>query len=217
MVVGATATTVSVRLAEAVWTGEPESVTRNVSGVLETRVDVLPEMTPAVLKVKPVGREPEVSVQVLAPVPPVEASVCEYATPWLPFGKEAVVTASRPTTLAVAVTAGMFVPLAVMREDPAATPVIGTVTVVAVARIVTVAGTVAAPGVPEVRLITTPPTGAGEESVSVRFCVAVPIMLTVGALNAMVAFTFTVPEPASNPGPLALMVVEPRFTPERVG
>ena len=74
-----------------------------------------------------------------------------------------------PTTFAVAVTAGMFVPLAVMMEVPGATPVIGTVTVVAVAKMVTVAGTVAAPGVPELRLMTTPPAGAGTDRVSVRF------------------------------------------------
>ena len=68
---------VSVRLAEAVWRGEPVSVTRKVSGAFEIRVDVVPEMTPVVLKVKPAGRVPEVRVQVLVPVPPVDASVCE--------------------------------------------------------------------------------------------------------------------------------------------
>ena len=77
MVVGATATMVSVKFTEAVWVGEPESVTRKVSGVLETRVDVVPEITPTVLKSKPLGKVPEVSVQVFVPVPPVEASVCE--------------------------------------------------------------------------------------------------------------------------------------------
>ena len=77
MVVGVTATMVSVKFTDAVWVGEPESVTRKVSGVLAIRVDVLPEITPAVLRSNPVGKVPAVSVQVLVPVPPVEASVCE--------------------------------------------------------------------------------------------------------------------------------------------
>ena len=119
--------------------------------------------------------------------------------------------------MAVAVTAGMFVPLAVMIEDPGATPVTGTVTVVVVAKMVTVAGTVATPGVPELRLMTTPPTGAGEESVKVRLCVAVPIMLTVGALKEIVALTLTLPVPATKPVPVALIAVEPSSTPVMVG
>ena len=119
--------------------------------------------------------------------------------------------------MAVAVTAGMFVPLAVMTEEPGATPVTGTVTVEVPAKMVTVAGTEAAPGVPETRLMITPPAGAGTESVRARVCVAVPMMLTVGALNAIVALTLTVPDPAIKPVPVAVMVVEPSNTPVTVG
>ena len=46
---------------------------------------------------------------------------------------------------------------------------------------------------------------------------AVPMMLTVGALNAIVALTLTVPDPAIKPVPVAVMVVEPSNTPVTVG
>ena len=57
--------TVSVRLTFAVWAGEPESVTLNVSAVaLATAVGV-PLIRPVDgLSVKPPGRVPEVSDQV---------------------------------------------------------------------------------------------------------------------------------------------------------
>ena len=42
-------------------------------------------------------------------------------------------------------------------------------------------------------------------------------MLTVGALNAMVALTLTFPVPATKPVPVALTAVEPSSTPVMVG
>ena len=62
--------------------------------------------------------------------------------------------------------------LAVIVADPAATPVIGTDTLVAFALMVTVPGTVAAPLLLDVRVMFKPPAGAGPDKFKVRFCVA---------------------------------------------
>jgi len=48
-------------------------------------------MTPAAESANPAGGVPDANDQVFEPVPPVAASVCEYAVPWTPFGNEAVV------------------------------------------------------------------------------------------------------------------------------
>ena len=95
------------------------------------------------------------------------------------MGSEAVEICKVPMTVAVALTGGRLVPDAVMLEVPAATPVTGTATEVAPARMVTVAGTVAAAVLLESRLMTTPPVGAGTERFSVRFWVALPTMVTL--------------------------------------
>ena len=60
--------------------------------------------------------------------------------------------------------------LAVMFAEPAATPVTGTVALVAPAANVAVAGTLAKPELSEVRLTVRPPSGAGDESSSVTNC-----------------------------------------------
>jgi hypothetical protein len=44
------------------------------------------------LSVSPGGREPDATAHVMAPVPPLEASVFEYCTPNMPAGKDVVVT-----------------------------------------------------------------------------------------------------------------------------
>jgi hypothetical protein len=44
-----------------------------------------------VFRARPFGKVPAVNCQVKAPVPPVDARLCEYATPTWPLGKEAVV------------------------------------------------------------------------------------------------------------------------------
>lgn len=74
---------------------------------------------------------------------------------------------------------------------PAATPVTGTVTVVAPTAMVAVAGTVAAAMLLELKVTTKPPTGAGPDKVKVRFFVSVPFTDKVSGVKAMVAVTWT--------------------------
>jgi hypothetical protein len=81
------------------------------------------------------------------------------------------------TTVTVAVAGAMLAALAVMVAEPAATPVTGTVAVVAPTAKDTVPGTVAAAGLLELRFTVTPPAGAAADKVSVKFCVAVPIIV----------------------------------------
>ena len=76
---------------------------------------------------------------------------------------------------------------AVTTELPAATPTTGTLTVLCVAGTVTLTGTVAAAVLPEVRFTSNPPTGAGVESVKVRFCVAVPTIECGEGVSVIVA------------------------------
>src|SRR5271165_2460818 len=68
---------------------------------------------------------------------------------------------------------------ALMVAEPAATPVTGTVVLVALAAKVTVAGTVATLVLLELTLTVRPPAGAGAERFNVRFCVAVPMMVAI--------------------------------------
>ena len=74
---------------------------------------------------------------------------------------------------------------------PAATPVTGTVTVVALAAIVTVAGTVAVDVDEELMLTVNPPAGAGPDRVRVRFLVSEPFSVMEAGARLMVAVTFT--------------------------
>ena len=61
----------------AVWTGEPESATLNVSGAI-TGVVGVPLITPvAPFRLKPAGNVPAVNCHIYAPVPPVAANVTE--------------------------------------------------------------------------------------------------------------------------------------------
>src|SRR5437588_10813894 len=75
---------------------------------------------------------------------------------------------------------------------PSATPVTVTVALVALAAMVTVAGTVATPVLLELRFITTPPAGAGADKFSVRFWVAVPVLVPRAEERLAVAVTCTV-------------------------
>ena len=72
-------------------------------------------------------------------------------------------------------------------ELPVATPTTGTLMVLCVAGTVTLTGTVAAAVLPDVRLTSNPPTGAGVESVKARFCVAVPTIARGEGVNVMEA------------------------------
>ena len=73
---------------------------------------------------------------------------------------------------------------------PALTPVTGTVTVVAFAAIVTVAGTVAVAVEEELMLTVNPPGGAGPDKVRVRFLVSAPFSVIEAGARLMVAVTF---------------------------
>ena len=79
--------------------------------------------------------------------------------------------------------------------DPAATPVTGTATVVALAAMATVAGTVAAAMDEELRVTVRPPVGAGPDNVRVRFLVSDPFIVNVAGVKLMVAVTLTAAVP----------------------
>ena len=86
------------------------------------------------------------------------------------------------TTVMVAVVSTMFGrAFAWMIAVPTTPLVTGTITLVAFAAMLTVAGTVATDVLLELRLMVNPPAGAGPESVKVRFCVeAVPTVRLLG-------------------------------------
>lgn len=117
-----------------------------------------------------------VSVIVTPPVGAGAASVTgnevDCPTPTVtPVGRP-IPPALCTVTLAVALTTLAALELAVMTADPAATPVTGTLTLVAPWGIVTELGTVAAAVLLERSVIATPPAGAAAERLSVAFCVA---------------------------------------------
>ena len=73
------------------WVSVPPPETCTVK-LLVWAVVGIPEMTPAVLKVKPAGSDdPEASDQVYGVVPPVAVRVWLYATPTVPLGRVVVV------------------------------------------------------------------------------------------------------------------------------
>jgi len=72
------------------------------------------------------------------------------------------------------------------------TPVTGTVVLVAFAIKLTVAGTVATVVSLELRFIAKPPGGAGTERFNVKFCVAVPTMLSWLGKKLAIPVTCTV-------------------------
>jgi hypothetical protein len=121
-----------------------------------------------------------------------EGSVIANVTDW---PSETEVFAGVPmapalATVTLAVASTIFGrALAWITVEPKATPVTGTLTVVAPTLKLTVAGTVAVAGVLELRLIVTPPAGAALESVSVKFCVTKPAMVAVLGVKLTVAFT----------------------------
>jgi hypothetical protein len=80
--------------------------------------------------------------------------------------------------------------LAEIVTDPADTPVTGTETIVAPVPKLTVAGTVATVGSLELRL-TVRGTGANTDRLSVRFCVAVPLIVRLAGEKLMVGVAGT--------------------------
>ena len=102
--------------------------------------------------------------------------------------------------------------LAVMIAEPGATPVIGTVALVAFVANATDAGTVATVVSLETRLIVRP-AGGGTDRFSLRSCVAVPVMFVAAGTKAIVAPTFTNSLPDEYPVAVARTLVEPKLTP----
>jgi hypothetical protein len=66
-----------------------------VSGVALAVAVGVPLIRPAdALSVNPAGKVPEVNCQLMEPVPPVAARVCEYGVPTTPFGRDTVAMVS---------------------------------------------------------------------------------------------------------------------------
>jgi hypothetical protein len=122
-------------------------------------------------------------------------------------------------TLTVAVALPMLGALAVIVTDPPATPVTGTGRLLTPVANVTVAGTVATVVSPELSL-TTSVAGAGAERFSVRFCVAVPLIVRLTGEKFMVGLvgeeppvTCTCPLAIAYPGAEAVIVADPALLP----
>src|ERR1035437_7289814 len=107
--------------------------------------------------------------------------------------------------------------LAWMVAEPAAMAVTGTVTTLEPGEKLTVAGTVTALVLLELRLTITPPAGAPADSVSVRFCVPAPLMVRLSGLKTTVAITCTAELAGVYPLAVALMFTAPKLTPVIVG
>jgi hypothetical protein len=122
-------------------------------------------------------------------------------------------------TVMVAVVSAKFGrELAWMTVEPVATPVTGTLTLVAFAANVTVAGTVATPGLSELTLTITPPGGAGDDRFNVRFCVTPwPIVMLTGEKLRAAPATCTVFVSLEKPGADAPIIAEPKLTPVTCG
>jgi len=102
--------------------------------------------------------------------------------------------------------------------EPAATPVIGTTTLVVFAGMVTVDGTVATAGLSELRFTVTPPAGAGPERLRVTLACAVVVPVTLGCANVSVAMTCTITTLLEdNVAPEAVTVADPTLTPQTSG
>jgi hypothetical protein len=163
---------VSVRVVVAVCGGEPASVTLKVSGTLVAVTVGVPPICPAEPSFNPVGSAPEISVQVRGGVPPVAVSVWEYGEfTWPPASAVVRMLSPAPTVMAAVVSGKAGKALAWIIVDPAPTPVMGTLTLVALAEKVTVAGIAATAALAELKF-TVNALGRGAAIVSVRFCAA---------------------------------------------
>jgi hypothetical protein len=97
------------------------------------------------------------------------------------------------TVTAVVASAMNGVALAWITAEPSETDVTGTFTLVANAGKLTLAGTVATPGVAELRFTVNPDAGAGAERFRTTGWVPIPAMVTVGCANVTTAVVCTVP------------------------
>jgi hypothetical protein len=107
--------------------------------------------------------------------------------------------------------------LAVIVVEPGPAPVTGTLAVVAPAAIVAVEGIVTICSGAALKLTIKPPAGAGDERVSVRFCVAGPVTVTFCGEKVSVAATWTAWTAGPYPGAEALMLADPKLTPVTCG
>ena len=176
------------------------STTLNVTGTPPETVVALgvPLITPPELRPRPPGRVlPLANDHVYGVVPLIAVRVWEKGTPNRAVVTELVVI-WRATTLTVRVTAGMLLAglLAVMIVVPPETPVIGTLTLVVLAWMVTVAGTVATEGLLELSVTTMPPVGADEDKLMNAWLTTGPVMLKgllPDQLSVSAAVTLVVP------------------------
>ena len=123
-----------------------------------------------------------------------------------------------PETDTVAVVSGILgILLAWMVAEPGARAVTGTCTVGEFPANVTVEGTDATVGSVEIRLIITPPAGAGNDRVRVRFCVPRPENESDGGANTAFAITCTVELAGAYPVAVAVILTVPKLTPDTVG
>ena len=76
---------------EAVWLVLSVTVAVKFDGPAVVGV---PLMVPAALSASPAGNDPDVTLQVFPPVPPLPPRVCEYETPTVPGASDVVVTVS---------------------------------------------------------------------------------------------------------------------------
>ena len=90
-------------------------------------------------------------------------------------------------TVTLVVASGMLVPLAWITEEPGVPLVTGTFALAAPAGKVTVGGTLATPGLLELRVMVRPVDGAAAERFSTAFTVAAPVIVRVGGTKATVA------------------------------
>ena len=102
--------------------------------------------------------------------------------------------------------------LAVIVVVPTVAPVTGTVAVVLFAAIKTEAGSVTTPAGLALKF-TVRAAGVAAESVSVRFCVATPVIVGFCGLKFIAAPTWTAWLPVVYAGADALIVAVPKFTP----
>ena len=199
----------------AVFAGIEESVTVNVTLLVPAAVGV-PVICPVpALIVKPAGNP--AACQLYGPVPPATASAALYALPTPPSGNDAVVIVICPTTVTVAVTSGMFTPLARIVAVPTPTDVTGITIdgVVLPSQMNTPVGCiVATEGLLELRFTNTPSIDGIAFSRRYRSpCAPTPTIVSVGVTQVSVAFTFTVNGVAAvYAAAVAVIVAAPTFT-----
>ena len=95
----------NVALTVTEYARDPVAPTASVAVIVKLNVPAaldVPVIAPvAAFRDKPVGNDPAVTANVEAPVPPLDVSVCEYATPCVVAGSDAGFTVSGAATTTV--------------------------------------------------------------------------------------------------------------------